>query len=98
MAGHAAAVAPDVYKVIFENDRVRVLEARMGVGDHTDLHSHPDYLVYALKDGKVKFTGPSGEGGEAEFKAGDVMWREAEEHATDNVGDTEVHALFFEPK
>jgi hypothetical protein len=35
---------------------------------------------------------------DAEFKAGDLMWRDAEEHATDNIGETEVYALFFEPK
>jgi quercetin dioxygenase-like cupin family protein len=98
MTEHAATVAPDVYKVVFENDRIRVLEARMPVGARTEMHSHPDYLVYALQDGKVKFTAPSGETGEVEIKAGDVMWREAEEHATDNVGQTEVHALFVEPK
>jgi hypothetical protein len=26
------------------------------------------------------------------------MWMEATEHATENVGGTRVHALFFEPK
>jgi quercetin dioxygenase-like cupin family protein len=98
MTDHAATVAPDVYKVVLENDRVRMLEARMPLGGHTDMHSHPDYVVYMLQDGKVKFTAPSGETAELDFKAGDVMWRDAEEHATDNIGETEVHALFFEPK
>lgn len=98
MAEDAAKVAPDVYKVVFENDQVRMLEARMQPGGHTEMHSHPDYLVYMLGDGKVKFTAPSGETAELELPAGATMWREAEEHATDNVGGTEVHALFFEPK
>jgi len=26
------------------------------------------------------------------------MWREAEEHASDNIGGTDVHVLFVEPK
>ena len=98
MTEHAAKVAPDVYKVVFENENVRMLEARMPVGGHTEMHSHPDYLVYMLQDGKVKFTTPSGETAELEVKAGDVMWRDAEEHATNNIGETEIHALFFEPK
>jgi quercetin dioxygenase-like cupin family protein len=98
MTEHAATVAPDVYKVVFENDRVRMLEARMPVGGHTEMHSHPDYLAYPLQDGKVKFTTPSGETADVEVKAGEAMWRDAEEHATDNIGDTEVHVLFFEPK
>jgi hypothetical protein len=52
----------------------------------------------ALSGGKVRFTSPSGESAEVELPAGASQWRRAEEHATDNIGTTEVHALFFEPK
>ena len=75
-----------------------MLEVSMKPGESTAMHSHPDYLVYVLSDGKVRLTSPSGEASEVEFLAGAAMWREAEEHATDNVGTTEVRALFFEPK
>jgi quercetin dioxygenase-like cupin family protein len=98
MAKHAAEVAPNVYKVLFENDRVRLLEVRMAPGDESALHSHPDYLLYALSGGKVKLTAGSGEGGEVDIAAGDAMWREAEEHTALNTGTTEVVALFFELK
>ena len=98
MAGDAATVAPNVYKVLFENDRVRLLEARLKPGDSSALHSHPDYLVYNLEDGRVKFAGPSGEGQEVALKAGDVMWRDAEEHTAEGIGSTDVHALLFELK
>jgi quercetin dioxygenase-like cupin family protein len=98
MAEDAATVAPNVYTVLFENERVRLLEARLKPGDSSALHSHPDYLVYNLEDGRVKFSGPSGEGEEVELKAGDVMWREAEEHSAEGVGSTDVHALLFELK
>jgi quercetin dioxygenase-like cupin family protein len=67
-------------------------------GDSSALHSHPDYLVYNLEDGKVKFGGPSGEGEEVELKAGDVMWRDAEDHTAEGIGSTDVHALLFELK
>jgi quercetin dioxygenase-like cupin family protein len=98
MAEDAAKVAPHVYKVVFENERVRVLEVTMEPGDHTEMHSHPDYVVYLLSDGKVRFTAADGETAELELPAGAVMWREAEEHSTDNVGGTAIRALFFEPK
>jgi beta-alanine degradation protein BauB len=98
MADDAAKVAPHVYKVVFENDRARVLEVTQEPGDRSDMHSHPDYFVYMLSDAKVKFTDPSGETAELELPAGAGMWREAEEHSTENVGDTTVRALFFEPK
>jgi len=98
MAEDAAKVAPHVYKVVFENERARVLEVRMKPGESTTRHSHPDYVVYVLSGGKVRFTSPSGESAEVELPAGASMWRKAEEHATENIGTTEIHALFFEPK
>jgi quercetin dioxygenase-like cupin family protein len=98
MAEDAAKVAPHVYKVVFENERARVLEVRMRAGESTAMHSHPDYVVYLLSGGKVRFTSPSGESVDVELPAGAGMWRKAEEHATDNIGTTEVHAFFFEPK
>jgi beta-alanine degradation protein BauB len=91
-------VAPNVYSVLFENDRVRLLEVRLEAGDSSTMHSHPDYVVYNLTGGKVKFTGPSGESEEVELPAGEAMWREAEDHSTENVGGTEVRALLFELK
>lgn len=98
MAEDAAKVAPHVYKVLFENDRVRMLEVKMQPGDSSDMHSHPDYAFYLLAGGEVRFTSPSGETAELELPEGATMWREAEEHATENVGGTAIHALFFEPK
>jgi quercetin dioxygenase-like cupin family protein len=98
MTEDAAKVAPHVYKVLFENEQVRMLEVSMQPGDRSEMHSHPDYLVYMLSDGKVKLTAPSGETAEVELTAGTAMWREAEEHSTENVGGTVVHGLFFEPK
>jgi len=98
MAEDAAKVAPHVYRVVFENERARVLDVRMKPGESTSIHSHPDYVVYLLSGGKVRFTSPSGESAEVELPAGASMWRKAEEHATENIGTTEVRALFFEPK
>jgi quercetin dioxygenase-like cupin family protein len=97
MAQEAAQAAPHVYKVLFENDRVRLLDVRMKPGDESAQHSHPDYLLYALEGGKVKLTDASGSA-EVDIPAGAAMWREAEEHSALNVGTTEVHALFVELK
>ena len=98
MAEDAAKVAPHVYKVLFENEQVRLLEVRMQPGDRTEMHSHPDNLLYVLSGGKVTFTAPSGEATDLDVPAGLSMWMDATEHATDNVGGTAIHALFFEPK
>ncbi len=98
MAEHATKVAPHVYKVLFENERARVLEVTMEPGARTEMHSHPGYFVYFLAAGKAKFTTASGETQEIEWPADTSMWRETEEHATENIGGTAVRALFFEPK
>jgi quercetin dioxygenase-like cupin family protein len=98
MAQDAVQAASNVYRVLFENERVRLLEAVVTPGNSSALHSHPDYLVYNLEDGRVKFGSASGESEEVELKAGEVMWREAEEHTAENVGSTDVRSLLFELK
>ena len=98
MAEYAAKVAPHVYKVLFENEQVRLLEVRMAPGDHTEMHSHPGNLIYTVSGGKVAFTAPSGEVAELEVPTGSSIWMDATEHETDNVGDTSIHALMIEPK
>ena len=98
MAKPAAEVAPHVYKVAFENEKVRLLEVSMAPGAKSELHSHPDYLVYALSSGKVRLSDASGEGADVDINTGDVMWREAEEHSAVNIGGEELRALFIELK
>lgn len=39
---------PDLYEVVLENDRVRVLEYRDGPGDRTEPHRHPDRVMITL--------------------------------------------------
>ena len=89
-------LAPDFYKVALENDRVRVLDIRMKPGDKSPEHSHPAYVIYALSDAKLKFTDPDGTSEEVEVDAGQTVWRDAETHAVENVGTTEVHVLNIE--
>ena len=48
MVKDAAEAAPNVYTVVFENERVRLLEARVKPGDSSAMHAHPNYLVYGL--------------------------------------------------
>ena len=97
MAEDSVKVAPDVYKVLFENEKVRVLEVEMEEGSRTEMHSHPDSLIYVLSGGTVNFTDPSGEVVPLETADGETVWMEATEHATDHVAGA-IHALLIEPK
>ena len=62
MAGSAARaqdpvkVDPKHYKVVFENERVRVLKIHYGPHEKSVMHSHPDGVVTFLTDERVKFT------------------------------------------
>jgi hypothetical protein len=56
MAGDAVSVAPNLYKVLLENDKVRVLETRYGPGVKSEMHSHPDLVAVALTPSKAILT------------------------------------------
>jgi quercetin dioxygenase-like cupin family protein len=88
---------PDKYKVIFENDRVRVLEYRDRPGDRTSPHRHPDSVMYTLSSFERRLLHGERER-EVQMAAGRVVWVAAQEHAGENIGDTESHAIFVELK
>lgn len=98
MAQDPVQIAPNIYKVLFENERVRLLEVRQKPGDESPMHGHPDCLIYCLGDGKVTFSSPSGESQDVEIHAGETIWLEAQEHAAKASGATNVNALVFELK
>lgn len=91
-------VAPEIYKVLLENDRVRVLEVRLRPGKKSPMHSHPAYIIYALSTCKVRFTFADGKTKEVKTRPGEAAWSDAESHAVDNIGSTEVHILNIELK
>jgi beta-alanine degradation protein BauB len=94
----AVTVAPHIYKVVLENDRVRVLEVRAKPGDKTEMHSHPANVAIAITDGKFRFTSPDGQTMEAELQAGQAMYFDAVEHAGEFMGTNEARALLVELK
>jgi len=90
---------PDKYKVIFENDRVRVLEYRDSPGQRTAAHYHPDYVLYAMTSFRRKLTFPAEDkSGVRDLQAGDVMWGNAQVHIGENVGGTDTHVIMVELK
>jgi quercetin dioxygenase-like cupin family protein len=91
------SVDPDHYKVLLDNDRVRVIEFRAAAGDKSPMHSHPNYVTYNFSGGTTTFTYPKGKPFVATSKAGGVLWHKAETHAG-QVGDTESHVLIVELK
>ena len=91
-------VAPEHYKVLFENERVRVLETRYGPGESSDFHNHPDNLVIALSDGEAIPVNSDGSTTEYLFKFGDVIWREAVQHTGVNSSNEDMYLITIEFK
>ena len=91
-------VAPKNVKVVFENERVRVIEVRIKPGEKIPVHSHPANVTIALSDFKGKFVSDSGEPMVKQFKLDTVLWSEPITHASENVGSTEIHAIAIELK
>ena len=90
--------SPPYYKVLLENDQVRVLEYRLKAGGKEAMHSHPAGVVYVLSGAKLKFSYPDGRTEERAAAAGETIWREPTTHAVENVGDTEAHAIAIDLK
>lgn len=92
-----AETNPDHYKVIFENERVRVLEYTDQPGTVTTPHEHPDSVMYTLSSFRRRLV-QGDEQREVEIEAGTVGWLPAQQHHGENIGDTPTHAIFVELK
>lgn len=93
------ALAPDMYKVVLENDRVRVIDYHLKPGQREPMHSHPGgAVVYFFTNAKMRTTLPDGKTNEGSNREGEVLWRDPVTHRAENMGDTEVHSLIVEPK
>jgi len=97
MSQDPAVTNPQHYKVIFENERVRVLEYQDRPGDRTTPHRHPDCVMYPLTSFRRRVTAGD-QRIEVEQPAGQVRWIGAQEHFGENIGDTATHSIFVELK
>ena len=94
----ALKTAPDVYSLIMENDRVRVLNVKFKPGQKALMHSHPDHVIYVLKDARLKITLPDGKSNDVSLKAGQAIWMQAGQHAAENTGKSEANNVVVELK
>jgi len=80
-------VAPHIYELEFENERVRVLKQTIRNGETQPLHAHPDRVQVYLQS--CAWLEDDGEGGERMqlYKIGESTWAPAETHGgnTSNV-------------
>jgi hypothetical protein len=84
------ATDPDKYAVVFENERVRVLEYRDRPGARTSPHDHPDSVMVTLSAFRRRLTVGDATRDVA-LEAGEIRWLDAQTHTGENTGDTPTH-------
>ena len=102
LAQDAVQSQPQNYRVVFENDKLRVLEynGRPGMGVCGDgMHSHPAHLTVLLSTGKVRIKTPDGKVQvHADIPVGAVFWSDAETHEVENISGSNIRSLLIEFK
>jgi hypothetical protein len=102
----AVTAAPDHHAVVFENDRVRVLDALVEIGETVPLHTHRwpgvqylvsiDAFVRRNADGEVVVDSRTIE---LSPERPVVLWSEPlAPHTLENVGTEPIRAIVFELK
>lgn len=82
MAKHITKVAPGMTKVLFENDKVRMIELRLKKGDKVPEHTHGTYFAYAVAPFDYKST-TGGRTEKRRMKASQIDWFDGETHAVE---------------
>ena len=97
--------APDHHGVLFENDRVRILDTRLAAGDRTPIHAHEwPAALYVLswsdflrRDDQGNVIVDSRE--RSAPAPGSALWIEPlPPHSVQNVGTSELHIIAVEVK
>lgn len=90
---------PGVYKVLTEDEYMRVVLAIWKPGQRDAFHSHPIFAAYSLTDCHRRIYKPDGTFDEKQLKAGSSRVFAAEaSHSFENVGKTECKNLLIERK
>ncbi len=90
-------VASNVYKVINENEKMRVVRVTFKVGETAKMHHHPQHMIYVLKGGKLNLTS-GGKTQTIDLKEGSAVFMEAQDHEATNIGDSVVDMIVVELK
>ncbi len=88
---------PDLYRVVMENERVRVLEYRDRPGDRTTPHDHPDSVMVTLTGFRRRLI-HGDRTADVGLEPGLIRWLGAQSHAGENIGDSDTHVIFVELK
>jgi quercetin dioxygenase-like cupin family protein len=89
---------PKHHIVLVENDRVRVLQTILEPHLKAPMHEHPHYVVVYLTELHTTMIMGDGKAVDNPRRAGEIAWREALKHATENIGDRTAMEIQVELK
>ncbi len=93
------SVSPEIFRVILENEHVRVIEYTLAPGQRDEWHTHPPKVSYVLDQGTLRITEDNGNSFLAEENYGAASWMDSlGRHYAENVGQTPVRILLLEVK
>jgi quercetin dioxygenase-like cupin family protein len=92
-------VSPDKFKILLENEHVRVVEYSLKPGEKDDWHTHPPKASYVVSGGKLKVHLENGETLIVDEKTGTASWMDyVARHYVENIGNTTVTIVLTEIK
>src|SRR6202140_6055 len=91
-------LAPDQAKVVFENDRVRVIHFTEAGHGKLPMHSHGAYVTVGLTSDHSKYTFPDGKTSDDRTKAGAVTYSKVMTPAYENLSGAASESVMVELK
>jgi hypothetical protein len=98
LALDAVRIEPTRFKVIFENDRVRVVRLHFGPRERGVMVSHPPRVLVTLTEVSVKLLFADGRTDERGAPAGVAAWLDSETLQTENARTDPLEVVLIEPK
>ena len=91
-------VAPSIYKLVAENERVRVMHTTIAPGAKAAMHAHPAHVGVVLTAGSLQMGLPDGKTMDIPVKADEVLLMPAGSHTTTNTGTAPAEVIVIEMK
>ena len=89
---------PEHHPVPLENARVRVLRTILEPHLKSPMHEHPSYVVVYLTELHTTMTLADGRKVDNPRRPGEIAWRDALKHETENIGDKRAEEIQVELK
>ena len=92
-------LSPGIFKILLENEHVRVVQYSLNPGEKDEWHTHPPKSSYVVSGGKLKVHLDNGEIIDLDEQTGTASWMNyVGKHYVENIGNTTVTIVFTEIK